>query len=283
MSDRNGGIPDPIVWLGCVLTAVAVSVLIQSLRTATPRDASEESLAMRRALDQTDRIVEQLDRLDERIRSLEDGASRGSATPLGARSGAAAVPDELHAAALAELDDRLADLENRATQREKREADEQAARHAQEQAAREQLELAHHQRQLLDRENAYAIILDPETTDSQKAQAWQQYSRSGENPWTDDILSTMIDIAASSEDARARELVWIGADTPHQRSDRLVQPLIQALEDPVANVREEAADALRYYLDYPGVYDALQWSGEHDASDKVRAEARRVLAGEDTP
>ena len=77
MSERNGGIPDPIVWLGCVLTAVAVSVLIQSLRSATPRDASEESLAMRRALDQTDRIVEQLDRLDERIRSLEDGASRG--------------------------------------------------------------------------------------------------------------------------------------------------------------------------------------------------------------
>ena len=115
-------------------------------------------------------------------------------------------------------------------------------------------------------------------TDASKAQAWLELSRLEGDAWNDQIVAVMTHIGATSSDDRAREVVWIGADSAH-RSPLLVQPLLAALADPVANVREEAADALGHYLDYPGVRDALARTGRFDESEKVREEALRVLRG----
>jgi hypothetical protein len=50
----------------------------------------------------------------------------------------------------------------------------------------------------------------------------------------------------------------------------------------VANVREEAADALGHYLDVGGVRAALLSTSRHDADEEVRAEARRSLEAAET-
>jgi hypothetical protein len=106
--------------------------------------------------------------------------------------------------------------------------------------------------ELASRDRRHALILDPEATDADKAQAWLGLAGSQEYPWSDEIVRTMTEIGATSTDDRAREVVWIGADTEH-RNTLLVAPLIRALADPVPNVREEAADALGHYLDVGGV------------------------------
>jgi len=120
-------------------------------------------------------------------------------------------------------------------------------------------------------------ILDPKTSDLDKAQAWLDLSNQDAYPWTDEIIATMTNIGATSKNDRAREVVWIGADTEY-RSDLLVQPLFAALNDPVADVREEAADALGHYLDYAGVRAALSWTSNNDTSEVVRNQALESLA-----
>ena len=90
----------------------------------------------------------------------------------------------------------------------------------------------------------------------------------------------MTSIGLLSMDDRARAEVWIGAEAQF-RSDLLVQPLISALADPIANVREEAADALSQYLEAPGVQSALSWTSNYDESDTVRDEAAKALRGEE--
>ena len=126
------------------------------------------------------------------------------------------------------------------------------------------------------RDELHALVLDPNASDSDRAHAWLDLLQVEAEPWTDQVVMEAVHIGATSEDDRAREVIWIGADT-HHRNDLLVQPLIQALSDPVENVREEAADALGRYLDVPGVRAALLFTSRNDASEKVREEAQRVL------
>jgi len=129
-------------------------------------------------------------------------------------------------------------------------------------------------------EGAQGIIRDRQTSDSDKAHAWLDLAVQNGYPWTDDIISEMMSIGLNSEDDRAREVVWIGAESEY-RSDLLVQPLISALSDPVANIREEAADALSQYLSKPGVQRALLWTSNNDENEEVRNEAARALRGEE--
>jgi hypothetical protein len=123
-------------------------------------------------------------------------------------------------------------------------------------------------------------IRDVSASDADKASAWVDLAQQDVYPWTDDIIAEMTSIGLSSKNDRAREEVWIGAESEF-RSDLLVQPLISALSDSVADVREEAADALSQYLDYPGVQKALGWTANYDDSETVRDEAARALRGEE--
>jgi outer membrane murein-binding lipoprotein Lpp len=128
------------------------------------------------------------------------------------------------------------------------------------------------------------FISAPEQTTQDPVDAdqrtWVDLAQQDVYPWTDDIIAEMTSIGLSSKDDRAREEVWIGAESEF-RSDLLVQPLISALADPIADVREEAADALSQYLDYPGVSNALGWTSNYDESGVVRDEAARALRGEE--
>jgi len=125
-----------------------------------------------------------------------------------------------------------------------------------------------------------AVLRDATASDADRASAWLGLAREEAYPWTDDLIAQAVSIGLTSEDDRAREVVWIGAESAH-RSELLVQPLIRALGDRVANVREEAADALSQYLDRPGVQRALLWTSQHDESETVRDEAARALRGEE--
>jgi hypothetical protein len=124
------------------------------------------------------------------------------------------------------------------------------------------------------------IIRDLDTSDSDKAHAWLDLAQQEVYPWTEDIIAEMMSIGLNSEDDRAREVVWIGAESQY-RNDLLVQPLVSALSDPVADVREEAADALSQYMNMPGVQRALLWTSNNDESEEVRNEAARALRGEE--
>ena len=131
------------------------------------------------------------------------------------------------------------------------------------------------QAELEHRDRVWNTILGEET-DLTKAQAWATLTDHELYPWSDEMLEAVISIGLNSENDRAREVVWIGADTKH-RNTLLVPALLAALSDSNANVREEAADALGHYLGEPGVRKALIAASQLDESAMVRSEASRSL------
>ena len=173
----------------------------------------------------------------------------------------------------------LADLERRVSALERRQS-EGSGHERSDPSSPEEFDELRRRAQLVRRDMARRRVLDWQAADPVRAQAWLDLARMDSEPWTDAVVAAAIGIGANSDDDRAREVIWIGADSRHH-NELLVRPLIAALSDPVANVREEAADALGRYLDVAGVRGALLWSSRNDSSEKVRSEAARVLRGED--
>ena len=268
MSDRYASRSGLLLWVTCLASAVLASLLLNSWSGRAVRDLPAETSGPRAQDPQVTQLESQIQQLEERVRTLETTQSLASRREAASRRPVEPTVDPLRAGALAEVSRRVARLEALEEARQQR-----AAQTAERQAG------SHHQRQigqLVRRDAAHNVILDMDATDSEKAQAWLSLAGLEEYPWTDEIIAAVTHIGATSESDRAREVVWIGADS-HHRSDVLVRPLIAALSDSVANVREEAADALGHYLDVSGVREALLWTSNNDTSAKVRDEALRVL------
>ena len=255
-SDSTSGL---LLWVTCLATAVSVPLLLNAwsrpVMVSSPVEARGLPAPDGR-LERFEAIEAQLARLDIRLRELEASPPTSHRTPASIAGTKPLVGERF--AALAE---RLGRLE--------------ASENARRQLVVQQVALVAEQRLVAQVDKlaaAQAIIHDSSTTDSEKAHAWLDLAGQDTYPWTDEIIALMTQIGATSKNDRAREVVWIGVDTQH-RNNLLVQPLIAALSDPVANVREEAADALGHYLNVPGVRNALLWTSKNDTSAKVREEA----------
>jgi hypothetical protein len=258
-----------VVWLACLATAVVVPVVLSD-PGAVPAQPEARPLD-----DHGDEVRELQERIDDLERQLAFLTLERDQDPppierllpenlsnLGASFGeGATLPTG--------LEDRLARLEGF-------EADRQQALAAAEEERQRERAIARHL-ELVAVGQAHAVILDPNTPDRDKTSAWTKLRRMDGEPWTDEVVLEMLRVGETSEDDRAREEVWIGADSRH-RNDLLASPLVRALSgDRSANVREEAADALKRYLDMPGVRDALLFASTHDASAEVRSEALEAL------
>jgi len=253
------------LWLACLITAVVVPLLLtgpvpaieQSSGTADNRGVTE--------------LSRRLDHLEARIESLHlEAYVEPPARPL--RSVSEQLAHDVESPevdSLRELLDRLRRLESFENERQK-----VLASRAAEQARKVERDRL---TQVLRREQAHAVILDPTTGDLAKAHAWRSLLDVDELAWNDAVILEMTRLGAESGNDRAREVAWIGADGKHT-SPLMVEPLMRALtSDPIANVREEAADALGHYGDHPGVLAVLRAASEGDADAKVREEARRVF------
>lgn len=257
-----------VVVLGTgVLTAVMVVLWPWEERGEARGQAASD--LMRSVISRLAGLEDQVSALENRIAELEPNR-----VPL--REPVVPEP-EIHVeeaeTSLVELAERIAHLEQLENTRarrvgEREEEREQWASRARQQAPRDIVDAAHR------------TIRDRKVSDSDKAHAWLDLAQQEVFPWADDVIAEMTAIGLTSEDDRAREVVWIGAESEH-RSALLVQPLISALGDSVAEVREEAADALSQYLEMPGVQKALLWTSSYDESERVRNEAARALRGEE--
>jgi hypothetical protein len=253
------------LWLACLITAVVVPPLIAP-PVVTPEQPS--ATIDERAVSELSRRLDQLEHQIESVQlkayeAPEPRPLRGDAQQL-AFDVDASQPDTLDG-----FFDRLARLEKFENQRQ-----EVLSQKALEQSQREAVELM---AQVYRRKQAHATILDPNAGDLEKAHAWRGLREGDDLAWNDDVILEMTRVGAESENDCAREVVWIGADGRHT-SPLMVEPLMRALNsDPIANVREEAADALGHYRDYPGVLAALRAAGDSDASPSVRKEALKAL------
>jgi hypothetical protein len=258
----------PVLSLLGVSTLAVVAVILEPWHGQVERrgEGLEESDLLR-ALDS------RLESLEVKVAALANRIEYLESNRLPTRE--PVVPDpagrlgqtEASLVGLADRVSRLEQLERTRTRRVAEREDDRASR-MQSQSPQDRVEATQR------------IIRDRGTSLSDKAQAWLDLAQQEVYPWTDDIIAEMMSIGLNSEDDRAREVVWIGAESQY-RNDLLVQPLISALSDREADVREEAADALSQYLDKPGVQRALLWTSNNDESEEVRNEAARALRGEE--
>ena len=263
MADRNGARSGLLLWILCLATAVAVPSGLEGWRGSARGAQASEPRGLQAPDTRIDQLIGRVEALEGRLRRVQTSGHEVRAPEPAVRV------DPLAEDALAALSERLERVEGRM-----RATRQQVPPFMEEGHALPAPDsLVSHE---AARDAAHAVILDPQETDSRKAHAWRDLSHLEIYPWNDDVVAPMTHIGASSTDDRAREVVWIGADTHHTHG-RLAGPLIDALSDPVANVREEAADALGHYLGSPGVRQALAWAAENDPDAKVRAEALRSL------
>lgn len=79
-----------------------------------------------------------------------------------------------------------------------------------------------------------------------------------------EVIAAAAALATTSADAKVRASIW--AVLRGTRDKQVVQPLLKALSnDPVADIRMQAAFSLRPFLDEPGVRDALLRAAAEDA------------------
>lgn len=250
-----------LLWLTCLASAAAVSVVVNR-PPAEPSSAPAplaDDLVVRRFAERLDALERRMDGLD--LRPYDAPVARPLTTH---------APDGGALPSPADLEGRLARLEAFEAERLR---DRLAVEEAQARAAEINLE-----REQREGQRLAALILDPARGDREKTEAWMRMGRLQGSPWRDDVVLEMARIGEASEDDRAREEVWIGADHGRHRNELLVGPLLRALtSDAVANVREEAADALGHYLHLPDVRQALATAAAADSSGKVRQQAERVL------
>ena len=138
---------------------------------------------------------------------------------------------------------------------------------------------------------AQATVLNTALSDADRASALfdlRQPPTWGLEGYDDAVVVAAAQIATTSRDAQAREAAWRGVrgvDHSH-----LTQPLLHSLaNDPDEDVRREAAFALAYLVDEPGVRDALARAAAEDPSQHpaarcclpaVREAAQRSLLSE---
>ncbi len=83
-------------------------------------------------------------------------------------------------------------------------------------------------------------------------------------PLDSEVIAAAAHLATTSADADIRESIW--AVLRGTRDKQIVQPLLKALaNDPVSNIRMQAAFSLRPFLDEPGVREALLRAAAEDA------------------
>jgi hypothetical protein len=258
-----------VVWLACLATAVVVPVMLSDPGATA---AQPEARPLDDHGDEVRELQERIDDLERQLAflALELEQDPPPIEPL--------RPENLSdpGASFGEGAAQPFDLEDRLARLEGFESERQLALAAAESERQRNREIA----RVLEASQvgeSHAVILDPNAPDRDKTSAWTKLRRMDGEPWTDEVVLEMLRIGEGSEDDRAREEVWIGADSRH-RNDLLASPLVRALSgDRSANVREEAADALKRYLDMPGVRDALIFASTNDASAKVRSEALEAL------
>jgi len=127
---------------------------------------------------------------------------------------------------------------------------------------------------------AQAMVLDASLSDSERLDALKKLPSRSEELRSNAVVIAAVQIAMSSDESRVRAGIWrelAGVEDPY-----LVQPLLHSLaNDPVENVRENAAEALvRSFLDEPGVRDALEYAAESEASEWLRNEIHLSILSE---
>lgn len=119
-------------------------------------------------------------------------------------------------------------------------------------------------------------ILDPAADSAQKLRA-HEAMRSVADGYTPAMVAELIRMGTTDQNGAVRADVWRFFDGK-SRFPQIVAPLVRALvADADATAREEAADTLGSYLDDPVVEPALRRAAEGDASERVRAKAKRTL------
>ena len=138
---------------------------------------------------------------------------------------------------------------------------------------------------------AQATVLNTALSDGERASALfklRQGPGGSLAAYDSGIVAAAAQIATTSRDAGAREVAWVGLRGVGDPS--LLQPLLHSLAtDPAENARRAAALALAYFVDEPGVRDALVRAAAEDPSDHrtgpcciltVREAATRALLSE---
>ena len=267
MPSRYISRPGFLVWLGCLLTTLLVSLLLNPGAEPQVRNATSTS-DVETLHSRIKWLESQSAQIEGRVRGLEASAS---IVPIGdpaPRRSAELGDTRSDTVVLAALESQVGQLKAPQGTRQQHAAQPEDTGQS---PGNQMTEVAR-------RQVAQALIVKRNVSDRVKADAWHDLAGMKEYPWTDDIIIAVTQIGLSSSDDRAREIIWIGAANANHRSERLVQPLIAALSDPVASVREKAADALGKYMDVSGVPNALRWTSVNDSSEEVRREASRVLA-----
>ena len=123
-----------------------------------------------------------------------------------------------------------------------------------------------------------AEAMDGTEMDILRIFALQQLRSLGKGARSGDVARSMIDLAQGTEDPKIRADVWRNM---HRAEDKqLIDPMIHALaHDTAAQVREEAAESLGFFLDVPRAKAALDHAMHNDAARGVRREAERSLDG----
>ncbi len=123
-----------------------------------------------------------------------------------------------------------------------------------------------------------ATAMDGTEMDILRIVALQQLRSLGKGTRTGDVARSMIDLAQGTEDPKIRAHVWRNMHRADEK--QLIDPMIQALaHDTDADVREEAAESLGFFLDVPRAKAALEHAMRNDAARGVRREAERSLEG----
>jgi hypothetical protein len=118
---------------------------------------------------------------------------------------------------------------------------------------------------------AHATALNTALADDERVKAlFDLFDETAPVPGAFDsaVVAAAVEIGSSSRDAQARETAWAvlrGIDDSY-----VIQPLLYALaNDREENVRREAALTLGYFVELPGVRDALARAAANDPSPEV--------------
>lgn len=239
-----------LMVLLCSAGAVGMYCLLRSPRHAIERVADHPDWSKLQAIEQ-------------RLASLEsrEDANRAPA-PLVAASLPARVPDRAVETTLVE---RLAALETRLAALERQS---QVSTQARDPLARIRLPPT--------TAAVESRILDSSLPIADKLRVHEAL-RNVQGAYTPRMVQELILIGTSNPDATVRADVWRFFDGA-TKLPVLVPHLLRALvQDPAAEVREEAADTLGMYADDPAVAPALRDAAARDLDQRVRDKAARTL------
>jgi HEAT repeat protein len=117
------------------------------------------------------------------------------------------------------------------------------------------------------------LAVNENSTLDERLLAVQTLRRSGEN--AEDITTALAQFVQSTQNPDERARVFSAFDGTHDPQMKL--PLVYGLQDPNANVRARAADALSGYGSDPAVAEWLRYVAQNDADFRVRREAEQAL------